>query len=45
MACIRKRRGSWVADWRDGAGVRHWKAFDTKREAEDFLDRAPMVMA
>ena len=39
MACIRKRRGKWVADWRDGGGVRHWMTFDTKREAEDRLDR------
>ena len=28
MACIRKRRGKWVADWRDGGGVRHWMTFD-----------------
>ena len=39
MACISKRRGKWVADWRDGGGHRHWKTFDTKREAEDCLDR------
>jgi len=38
MACVRKRRGKWVADWRDGAGLRRWKTFDTKQEAEDFLD-------
>lgn len=39
MACIRKRRGKWVTDWRDSAGVRRWKTFATKREAEDCLDR------
>jgi integrase len=38
MACIRKRRGKWIVDYRDGADVRHWKTCDTKREAEDFLD-------
>jgi integrase len=40
MACIRKRRGKWVADYRDGAGIRHWKTCTTKREAEDFLSKA-----
>jgi integrase len=39
MACIRKRRGKWVADWRDGTGRRNWKTFSTRREAEDFLDK------
>jgi hypothetical protein len=39
MARVRKRRGKWTADRRDGADVRRWMAFDTKREAEDFLDR------
>ena len=39
MACIRKRRGKWVADWRDGFGNRKWKTFDTRRQAEDFLDQ------
>jgi len=35
----RGRPGKWIADYRDGAGVRHWRTFDTKREAEEFLDR------
>jgi integrase len=39
MACIRKRRGKWVVDYRDGAGIRHWKTCETRREAEDFLDQ------
>jgi integrase len=37
MACIRKRRGKWVVDYRDGGGVRRWRTFPTKREAEDHL--------
>src|SRR2546423_553828 len=37
MACIRKRRGQWVADFRDGGGIRRWRTFGTKRDAEDFL--------
>src|SRR6266571_5062649 len=32
----RGRAGKWLVDWRDHAGVRHNKTFDTKREAEDF---------
>jgi len=38
MACTRKRRGSYVVDWRDGAGVRHWKSFDRKVDADTFRD-------
>ncbi len=34
----RGRPGKWLADYRDGAGVRRWRTFDTKREAEAFLD-------
>ena len=37
MACITKRRGKWVVDYRDGGGVRRWRTFATKREAEDHL--------
>ena len=36
MACVRKRRGKWVLDWRDRFGHRRWKTFTTKREAERF---------
>jgi integrase len=39
MACVRKRRGTWIADYRDGAGCRHVPSFPTRREAEDFLAR------
>ncbi len=34
MACIRKRRGKWVVDYRDPAGVRRWVTCETRREAE-----------
>jgi integrase len=37
MACIRKRRGQWVVDFRDGGGIRRWRTFRTKHEAEDYL--------
>ncbi len=37
MACIRKRRGKWVVDYRDGAGTRRWVTCETKREAETVL--------
>ncbi len=39
MACVRKRRGKWVVDFRDGAGVRRWITCRTKREAEDLLGK------
>jgi integrase len=39
MACIRRRRGKYVVDWRDGAGVRHWKSFDRKGDADAFRDK------
>jgi len=37
VACIRKRRGRWVADYRDATGKRHWESFDTRKAAEDAL--------
>src|SRR5215813_6792264 len=37
MACIRKRRGKYVVDYRDGAGARRWVTCETKRQAEDVL--------
>ena len=37
MACIRKRRGKYVVDYRDGAGVRRWITCKTRREAENVL--------
>lgn len=39
MACVRKRRGKYVVDWRDGAGVRHWKTFDKKVDADAHRDK------
>ena len=39
MACVRKRRGKYVVDWRDGAGVRHWKSFDRKGDADSYRDK------
>ncbi len=37
MACIRKRRGKWVVDYRDAAGIRRWVTCTAKREAEAIL--------
>lgn len=39
MACVRRRRGKYVVDWRDGAGVRHWKSFVRKGDADAFRDK------
>jgi integrase len=36
MACVRKRRGRWVVDYRDSAGIRQWKTFTTRHEADVF---------
>jgi integrase len=35
----RGRPGKWLVDYRDGGGIRHWRTFDTKRQAEEFLDQ------
>src|SRR5262249_55642932 len=37
MACIRKRRGKFVVDWRGGGGVGRWRTCDTREEASDVL--------
>ena len=37
MACISKRRGKFVVDYRDAVGVRRWISCDTRRQAEDVL--------
>ena len=37
MACIRKRRGTWVVDYRDSAGVRRCVTCETRRAAEAIL--------
>jgi integrase len=44
MACVRKRRGKWVADYRDHNGRRHWETFDTKKEAEAALARSTVAI-
>jgi len=38
MACIRKRRGKWVVDFRDSASIRRWVTCETRREAETVLE-------
>jgi integrase len=38
MACIRKRRGKYVVDYRDSAGIRRWVTCETRRDAEAVLD-------
>ena len=40
MACIRKRRGKYVVDYRDAMGVRRWVTCDTRRDADAALERA-----
>lgn len=37
MACVRRRRGRWIADFRDATGRRRWVTCRTKAEAEDVL--------
>lgn len=37
MACVRKRRGKWVLDFRDQEGNRRWETFRTRQEADDAL--------
>lgn len=37
MACVRKRRGKFMVDWRDHTGRRRWRTFKTRRDAERFL--------
>lgn len=39
MACVRRRRGKYVVDWRDGVGVRHWRSFARKGDADAFRDK------
>jgi len=38
MACVRKRRGKWVVDYRDSAGIRRWVTCETRRDAEAIHD-------
>ena len=40
MACIKKRRGKWVVDYRDTSGKRHWVTVDGNRDdAEQMMAR------
>lgn len=34
MACVRKRRGKWVVDYRDATGKRRWKTFEKQADAK-----------
>lgn len=45
MACIRKRRGKWVADYRDPSGQRRWITRDTRKEAEIALASVSVAIA
>ena len=37
MACIKKRRGKWVVDYRDSSGKRRWETKPNKKAAQDRL--------
>ena len=38
MACIRKRRGKWMIDYRDASGKRRWETIEgNRKDAEDRL--------
>jgi len=40
MACIKKRRGKWVVDYRDTEGHRRWVTVEGNREdAEQVLGK------
>ena len=39
MACVRKRRGKWIVDFRDQNGRRRWETYDTRKEADAALAR------
>src|SRR6185437_10793544 len=45
MACIRKRRGKWVADYRDPSGRGRWITRDTRKEVETALACASVAIA
>ena len=44
MACVSKRRGKWVADYRDHTGKRHWETFGTRKAAEQELAKHVTAM-
>ena len=39
MACVVKRRGKWVLDFRDHEGKRRWETYETRKQADDALAR------
>jgi integrase len=39
MACVVKRRGKWVVDFRDQTGKRRWETYETRRAADDALSK------
>jgi integrase len=39
MACVKKRRGKWVLDFRDHTGARRWETYETRRQADDALSK------
>ncbi len=39
MACVRKRRGKWVVDFRDNKGKRRWETHETRKAADDALSK------
>ena len=43
MACIRKRRGRWVIDYRDASGKRRWETVEGNRKDAD--DRLSKIIA
>ena len=45
MACIRKRRGKWIGDYRDPSGRRRWITRDTRKEAEAALASVSVAVA
>jgi len=44
MACVRRRRGKWIADYRDHTGKRHWETFETRKEAEAALASSTVAL-
>ena len=37
MACVKRRRGKWVVDWKKPDGRRGWKTFDEREDADRFF--------
>jgi integrase len=39
MACVKRRRGRWVVDFRDDDGKRRWESYRTRDEADTALEK------